>query len=428
MTTPTLKKPTARRTLRIETPYADLKGAVAAVRPAAFDLTALVGKRQVASLSVTGRDAILRGSDFETTVQRTLKGAGKNKGEVLIDLRRVDAALRAVAVGRTARQTEDLPVQIEAVEVKTSDGTTHTQARILAAGIILPVSAPVAMDYPAPGKPGKTVGVFALTELVSTLERVAYAAANSYDMPLLAAIHAEVREQDVVLTTTDRYRLAQDAAQGQVEADAVGASMLIPAGVVRSIKSALVHEKVTLTQDVERNMIRFADGENYVEVRLVDGIYPNLHSVFAINNDAVKCSVVRTDLANALRRVRAIETAMSFSRKSRALEVELASPGELRLAPVIDQTGEPFPVTLPGVPMASENFVTPSVLGVNTEFLWQALRSFVGKGVDLHIRAATRRPLHMTSSERPSHRVILMPAVLAITGEEARAGWSEGWA
>lgn len=165
-------------------------------------------------------------------------------------------------------------------------------------------------DYPQFPQLPETTGTINPALFVESITQVAAAAGKDDTLPMLTGIHMEINGGDLVLTATDRFRLAMRTLQWNPAAADVQAKLLIPA---RSLVDNARTLDTSLNEPVEINvgsgeqvggegLFGLEAGPRETTTRMLDAEFPNVTPLLPKTHTSM-ASVEIAPLQEALRRV-----------------------------------------------------------------------------------------------------------------------------
>ena len=227
---------------------------------------------------------------------------------------------------------------LDADQVRLQCGPTRATVRTLPAE-----------DYPTPPQPPATVGQVEASVLAAATTQVASAASTDHALPMLTGVHTVLGKGGIVLSATDRYRLAQQTVpweptleHHQEEAER---ALLVPAATLTQAARAMTGT-VTLGLDQDE-VLSLSDGTRTLLTRLLDGSFPNANAFRdkVVQRAALEVGVDTTALADAVDRVAlfaARNTPVRLEVIDHALVVRAGDDGDAGAEEVpADVAGEP---------------------------------------------------------------------------------------
>jgi DNA polymerase-3 subunit beta len=256
-----------------------------------------------------------------------------------------------------------------------------------------------AEDYPALPDTPPTIGVVDTEALAAAVTRV-YPATDptvANGVPMLAGIHLRIAGDRISVEGSDRYRAAiADLAWTPADPN-IDTVALVPATVVyetaKTFGAAGGPVTVGLVTTEGGGLIGLTHPAGSVVARLLADKYPNLPSLFPPHVDQPTTLPVAA-LTAALKRAQIVHEAKTPVRLAfTAEQVELtAADGDTALGDAVDCQHHGEPVTV----------------GVNPDYLLDALTCLRADAAELHI-AAPSRPLLLTVPDDHTYRHVIMP-------------------
>ncbi len=165
-------------------------------------------------------------------------------------------------------------------------------------------------DYPQFPQLPEVTGTISPSLFVESITQVAAAAGKDDTLPMLTGIHMEINGDNLVLTATDRFRLAMRTLEWDPVAEDVQAKLLIPAkSLVDNARTLDTH----LEEPVEINvgtgdqiggegLFGLHSGARETTTRMLDAEFPNVQPLLPKTHTSM-ASVEIAPLQEALRRV-----------------------------------------------------------------------------------------------------------------------------
>ncbi|MBP3223046.1 MAG: DNA polymerase III subunit beta [Actinomycetaceae bacterium] len=140
-------------------------------------------------------------------------------------------------------------------------------------------------DYPKKPEMPSLAGTVDGALWQEAVAQVAPAASNDDTLPLLVSICIEIDGSNISLLATDRYRLAVRELEWEPKDSNIKARILVRGSRLLDVtKSFTSVGKVEIFTDQDSNMIGFHVGGRYNTIRLFDGEYPEVRSLFPQEN------------------------------------------------------------------------------------------------------------------------------------------------
>ena len=288
---------------------------------------------------------------------------------------RLVAALRRVGMPlagiREVLEHRDDPARVDALlagHVRALEAGLADARRVLSTVPLLlePLERPVSVTVPAP-------------DLAAALGAVRFAAGSDPELPVLASVLFDLADRVLTLVATDRYRLARATVPAS---EGSAFSAVVPVAVVDEIASVLGAGAVTIT--VEDATITVRAGGAEVSGTLGEDVYPDYRRMpwdrwTPAGTATVDAAALRSAVAAAPERTS-----------------------------VREQDGVEFPVTELAVGPGGAVTVAPGGVGVNREFLLEAVDAGGGGQLLLSLDGPVA-PLVLRSERSTS---LLMPVRL----------------
>lgn len=165
-------------------------------------------------------------------------------------------------------------------------------------------------DYPQLPTLPEVTGQISPALLTGAVTQVAAAAGRDDTLPMLTGIHVEISGEQVTLTATDRFRLAQRHLTWQPQSNDVRADLLVPAKTLLDNARTLdtsIDEPVEIAVGAEDNiggdgLFGLHTGNRETTTRMLDADFPNVAPLLPKQHTSM-ASVAVTPLQEAIRRV-----------------------------------------------------------------------------------------------------------------------------
>jgi len=136
---------------------------------------------------------------------------------------------------------------------------------------------------------------------VSGLRAVAYAASLSDIKPELASVYVRVEDGDIILATTDSFRLAEKRINSRKNNILPGLEdYLIPAKNVSEVIRVFGETKSDIIVTYNKNQVSFQTNDIYLTSRLVEGSFP-AYSQLIPKSFTTQAVMLKEDLASSIR-------------------------------------------------------------------------------------------------------------------------------
>uniref|UniRef100_UPI00135C5716 DNA polymerase III subunit beta n=1 Tax=Agromyces humi TaxID=1766800 RepID=UPI00135C5716 len=228
-------------------------------------------------------------------------------------------------------------------------------------------------EYPSIPEIGAESGVVPAEEFASAVAQVAVAASRDDVTPVITGVQLEVRENNISLVATDRYRVAVreiDWDGGNVGGSEDAVTALVPARTLQEVGKTFGHSgtiSVAITSRDDRELIAFSAEKKTVTSLLIKGNFPPVRRLFpeTVDNYAVMNTA---DLIEATRRVALVlerEAALRYSFSADGLTLEAIGSEQAQASETIDAilTGDDTVVSL------KPQFLLDGLGAVHSEFV-----------------------------------------------------------
>ncbi len=297
---------------------------------------------------------VLSSFDYEVSSQTEIQADVEEPGTVLVSGR-----LLAEIAGRLP----NAPVRVATEESRISVSCGSASFTLLS----MPVE-----EYPSIPEIGERSGLVPGEEFATAVAQVAVAASRDDVTPVITGVQLEVRENNLSLVATDRYRVAVREIEwdgGTVGGDET-VTALVPARTLQEVGKTFGHSgniSVAITSRDDRELIAFSAEKKTVTSLLIKGNFPPVRRLFpdTVENYAVMNTA---ELIEATRRVALVlerEAALRYSFSSEGLTLEAIGSEQAQASETIDAilTGEDTVVSL------KPQFLLDGLGAVHSEFV-----------------------------------------------------------
>ncbi|GAA1058910.1 DNA polymerase III subunit beta [Agromyces bracchium] len=307
-------------------------------------------------IQAEGDGLVLSSFDYEVSSRTEIQADVEEPGTVLVSGR-----LLAEIAGRLP----NAPVRVSTEESRISVTCGSASFTLLS----MPVE-----EYPSIPEIGEQTGVVPAEEFASAVAQVAVAASRDDVTPVITGVQLEVRETNLSLVATDRYRVAireidWDGGGVAGEGDAA-TTALVPARTLQEVGKTFGHSgtiSVAITSRDDRELIAFSADRKTVTSLLIKGNFPPVRRLFpeTVDNYAVMNTA---ELIEATRRVALVlerEAALRYSFTADGLTLEAIGSEQAQASESIDAilTGDETVVSL------KPQFLLDGLQAVPSEFV-----------------------------------------------------------
>lgn len=297
---------------------------------------------------------VLSSFDYEVSSQTEIQADVEEPGTVLVSGR-----LLAEIAGRLP----NAPVRVSTEESRISVSCGSASFTLLS----MPVE-----EYPSIPEIGEQSGVVPAEEFAAAVAQVAVAASRDDVTPVITGVQLEVRENNLSLVATDRYRVAVRELDwdGGGVASEESVTALVPARTLQEVGKTFGHSgtiSVSITSRDDRELIAFSAEKKTVTSLLIKGNFPPVRRLFpeTVDNYAV---VNTAELIEATRRVALVlerEAALRYSFTADGLTLEAIGSEQAQASESIDAilTGDDTVVSL------KPQFLLDGLGAVHSEFV-----------------------------------------------------------
>lgn len=297
---------------------------------------------------------VLSSFDYEVSSQTEIQADVEEPGTVLVSGR-----LLAEIAGRLP----NAPVRIATEESRITVSCGSANFTLLS----MPVE-----EYPSIPEIGEQSGVVPAEEFAAAVAQVAVAASRDDVTPVITGVQLEVRENNLGLVATDRYRVAVREIDwdGGTVASEETVTALVPARTLQEVGKTFGHSgtiSVSITSRDDRELIAFSADKKTVTSLLIKGNFPPVRRLFPETVD--NYAVMNTgELIEATRRVALVlerEAALRFTFTADGLTLEAIGSEQAQAQESIDAilTGDDTIVSL------KPQFLLDGLGAVNSEFV-----------------------------------------------------------
>ncbi|HEX6954169.1 MAG TPA: DNA polymerase III subunit beta [Agromyces sp.] len=299
---------------------------------------------------------VLSSFDYEVSSRTEIQADVEEPGTVLVSGR-----LLAEIAGRLP----NAPVKVSTEESRISVTCGSASFTLLS----MPVE-----EYPSIPEIGEQTGLVPAEEFASAVAQVAVAASRDDVTPVITGVQLEVRENNVSLVATDRYRVAIREIEwdgGGVAGEGADAlTALVPARTLQEVGKTFGHSgniAIAITSRDDRELIAFSADRKTVTSLLIKGNFPPVRRLFpdTVDNYAVMNTA---ELIEATRRVALVlerEAALRYTFTADGLTLEAIGSEQAQASETIDAilTGDDTVVSL------KPQFLLDGLQAVPSEFV-----------------------------------------------------------
>lgn len=158
-------------------------------------------------------------------------------------------------------------------------------------------------EYPQLPEIPKEAGQVDADTFANAVSQVSVAAAKDETRPVLASVRMEFKKDEIILTSTDRYRLAQARFKWTPTDPDIDAMILISGSTLKDISRTFdIHQNISFGFDAEKpNIISFSNAGRISTVQIIEGEFPQVEKLLALKHP-IEAVVERKTLIGALRR------------------------------------------------------------------------------------------------------------------------------
>lgn len=357
-------------------------------------------------LESDGADLVVRGYDYDTSVSVRLTGAAVAPGRLLVNHAELTKLLKALVKGLGKRDADRALVTLRA-----GDGASAT---VEIADTTVPLNLLPLEDYPALPEVPPLVAHVARTDLAAECRRVLRACGGDDTLPMLTGVKVDPGADGLMLAATDRYRIAAAHVGADVEADRFPtAGFLVPGRELGKTLAQFAGDQVDLGHATSGGIewVSLAAGAVTVVTRALPAGFPD-YERFLPSSAAATVVVDRAALLAQITRAAAVLEAKG----DRANPVTLTlTDRAVTAAPHLAENTDR--VRTPELPADVRGIADPVCVGLTARYVIDALESFTGATVTLHLTKATK-PVLLTDTpegigDATAYRHLLMPIRLS---------------
>ncbi|MBE2997170.1 DNA polymerase III subunit beta [Nocardiopsis sp. HNM0947] len=353
-------------------------------------------------LESNGPDLWVSGYDYATSVTVRIPDAVDSPGRVLVSHSELSKLLKALVKGLGKRAADGLPVTVR--------NEDDQYAAVELAGSTIPMELFPVDDYPSlPATPPAFASIDG-AQFAHETRRVLRAASGDDTLPMLTGMKIDITQGGLKFAATDRYRLAVGHVPGKIHTDTAPESgALIDGASLGTLLPQLrgTHVRVGYGSGKAGDLVSLESGPVTIITRLHNGGEFVKYSDHLPTEAPTTVTVDRAELLTQIQRAAAVLSAKGHKAHPVTLAVDTNT---VSVAPHLGceahqvRTREmPATVTGPGA-------VT---IAVNPKFFTDAVESFRGDTLTLHIRAYDK-PVLITDtpdglSDHAEFRHLVMP-------------------
>lgn len=358
-------------------------------------------------LESNGPDLLVSGYDYATSVTVRIPDAVENPGRMLVSHSELSKLLKALVKGLGKREADGLPVTVW------NEGDQYAAVEL--ADSTIPMELYPVDDYPTlPAAPPEFARVDG-AQFAHETRRVLRAASGDDTLPMLTGMKIDITHDGLELAATDRYRLAVGHLPGDIHADAAPEhGALIDGASLSTLLPKLrgAHVRVGYGPGESDDLVSLESGPVTIVTRLHNrGEFMNYRD-YLPTDAPTTVTVDRAALLTQIQRASAVLAAKGHKAQPVALTVDTET---LRVAPYLGR--EAGQVRTRALPATITGHGAGTVIGLRPQFFTDAVESFRGETLTLHIRAYDK-PVLITDtpdglSDHTEFRHLVMPQRLS---------------
>lgn len=357
--------------------------------------------------------------DFWTAVSVTVPvGTPVAKGYSLLDFVELKKALAAMVAGETKTVAARTPVSLAGDLL----ATEH---------ITVPITTLDIHEFTHPPEAVPAMATMDAQTFLAQLNRVLPTAGRDETLPTLTGVQMTLEGETITMAATDRYRftVAEVPASATVQPLEKPLTTLIPAGILaplaKRLKSYVGPVGIGIIEEDKGVIARatLSMGDTTITMRPLDGGLPKYKSLFPTECDAS----VRVDRATLVRAVKKCQALIKAkSENGSPVSFVWADDATLTLVPRIGTAEDHARIKGMAIPVTYARGMAAALCGnalsLNPAFLLDALGTFPGDTITLHIRemkdGQTTKPVLLTEGSDMAgdgYRHLLMPIRLDLS-------------
>ncbi|MFE6385286.1 DNA polymerase III subunit beta [Nocardiopsis dassonvillei] len=354
-----------------------------------------------ALLESDGRDLLVRGFDYDAAVTVRIPDAVNTPGRVLVSHHELSKLVNAMTKGMRKRDADHLPVTVRVRDRQFATVELPDSAMPME---LLPVS-----DYPDLPEPPPVFAHVDGHRFVAESKRVLRAVGRDDTLPLITGMKIDVADSGLTLAATDRYRLAVAHVRAHVVTEtAPDGGALIDGALLGKILPKLGEDiRLGSGPGPFGDLVSIESGPVLVVARLHnDGEFVTYKDILPTTTPGTVV-VDRAELVTQTERAAAVLAAKGH--KNSPVTVTVAA-GSVRVSPYLGEGAQHVRTRALSARTSGASDLT---LGLDHHFFADALNTFTGESVTLHLQAPDR-PCVLTDnpdglSDPTAFRHLVMP-------------------
>ncbi len=229
--------------------------------------------------------------------------------------------------------------------------------------------------------------------LKKAINQTVICASNDDTRPILTGVYFYSREGELLLVSTDSYRLAEKT----VAKTSDDINLIIPASALQELNRVIEDSTEVVEVTFDESQVRFVSGDSEVITKLIPGKYPDYKSLIPAESE-VEFTVYRDEFINITK------VASLFARESAgSITVTVTENGEISITSVASQMGE-------NTSTAKVTAKGNGKITLNSRYLLDALSSMDSKEVSMRFSGKVN-PCVITpiTKQKPDYQHIIMP-------------------
>jgi DNA polymerase-3 subunit beta len=339
-------------------------------------------------------------TDYDTTVTVRLPGTVQTPGTLLVDHGEITKLLAALVKGTRKRDADALPVTVRTLV----DGTPVVDL----AGYTMPLTSYLAVDYPTMPDAAPTIAEVDREPFTREMARVMVAVSKDEGVPMLLGVNLSITPGAVTMAATDRYRLVvAPLAAVSTTCASKPVEVLVPGQLVASMVKQFTGDRVRIGLDDVANprIVSLTCDDITVSVRTIDAVFPPCLQLIP----ATTACTVRTDRAALLTATRRAAAVLDAKRQGNGQVAVTFAGTSVSVAPALDEHADV--ATAPEQPAIVDGIAAAQAVLFMPGYFADALNSFTGDTITLHIQSNVNRPVVFTDAlaDTDAFRHLVMP-------------------
>lgn len=224
--------------------------------------------------------------NFETSARHHIDAGVDESGSVLVLGKLLADITKTLPYEKTYLSTDDSTLTI------TSGKSTFTMQ-------LMPES-----EYPDLPTVPQTLGQMKAQSLVQAVNQASVAVSREENRPVLTAIRVQFQGDNIIMSSTDRFRLARSTVAWTPQQPDINTTALVKGSLLRDVARSLdEHHDVTLNLDPESSSLIGVENAGRIStIQLIDGEFPAVDRLYA-DSYPIHAVLDKQALLSAIKRV-----------------------------------------------------------------------------------------------------------------------------